>query len=397
MSEKTPEFTLAEAEIRDGHLWVAWADGHESEFHAAWLRRTPDFRDGAPKNGGSDPGEVAPGPTLSNVRVTESGDLAITWSNARQSDHKADWLRQHCYDPGERSRRQRQLELWDGASLDRLPESRYEAIVNEPRALLDCYRQVLDFGFSLVRDVPTNPGEILQVAGRFGLVSPSPYADDPAVPQVENVIVNPKLPVNTRKCDFLAPHTDTCWRTSLSGLVYLHCLAAHDEGGETLLVDGFHLAGRLRRAAPEAFSLLATVPLNFQANVSKQDQWRAAGRIFSQDHLGQVTGIRFGIGSVAPLDLPAEKIEPMCAALDLLERLLLDPAHWLTFKLKPGDLVVLDNQRVLHGRTAFDPKGGARHLQTCSTRRDEFHNRFRALHLDVEGRPCDEALSWGAV
>ena len=36
----------------------------------------------------------------------------------------------------------------------------------------------------------------------------------------------------------------------------------------------------------------------------------------------------------------------------------------LTFRLAPGDCLVLDNTRVLHARTGFAATGG-RHLQGC--------------------------------
>ena len=39
------------------------------------------------------------------------------------------------------------------------------------------------------------------------------------------------------------------------------------------------------------------------------------------------------------------------------------PDHQLRFRLEPGDALVMDNRRVLHGRTAFDPSAGVRHLQ----------------------------------
>ena len=41
------------------------------------------------------------------------------------------------------------------------------------------------------------------------------------------------------------------------------------------------IAGRLRAEAPDAFELLATVPIPFEALVSEEDQWRAQGRVIS--------------------------------------------------------------------------------------------------------------------
>jgi gamma-butyrobetaine dioxygenase len=42
-------------------------------------------------------------------------------------------------------------------------------------------------------------------------------------------------------------------------------------------------------------------------------------------------------------------------------------------------MVVFDNRRVLHGRAAFDPATGHRHLQGFYVDRGEFDSRLRVL------------------
>jgi gamma-butyrobetaine dioxygenase len=46
-----------------------------------------------------------------------------------------------------------------------------------------------------------------------------------------------------------------------------------------------------------------------------------------------------------------------------------DQSSQVVFRLEPGDLVLFDNERVLHGRTGFAGYG-ARHLQGCYADRD---------------------------
>jgi gamma-butyrobetaine dioxygenase len=60
--------------------------------------------------------------------------------------------------------------------------------------------------------------------------------------------------------------------------------------------------------------------------------------------------------------------------LELLE----SPEAQVRFRLEPGDLVVLDNLRVLHARTAF-AGGGDRHLQGCYADRDGLHSTIAVL------------------
>ena len=159
----------------------------------------------------------------------------------------------------------------------------------------------------------------------------------------------------------------------------MHCLKAHPEGGRSLLVDGFAVASRLRTESPEAFDLLSTVPISFGAVVGDRDDWRAQGRVISVSADGLIEGIRYNGNSIDQLDVPDELIEPMYAALQRFESILYDRDLWWRPLLAPGDLLVIDNQRVLHGRGAFDAAAGERHLQCCYVERDDFHNRYRHL------------------
>jgi gamma-butyrobetaine dioxygenase len=60
-------------------------------------------------------------------------------------------------------------------------------------------------------------------------------------------------------------------------------------------------------------------------------------------------------------------------------RLSRDPAFRIAFKMQPGQMAVFDNRRVLHGREAFDPSTGFRHLHGCYVDRGEFDSRLRKL------------------
>ena len=369
------EEKIIRATVRSGSVYVTWGDKHVSEFNGMWLHRSSGFH-------AREKMQVKSyGLVPKKVKVTNSGNLLVEWDeqNIADTEHEASWLRAHCYSACERERRRRPMISWAQEIEQELPVSVYPDIISDNEARLRCFEQVLDYGFSIVREVTATPGTLLRVAELFGLVVPSPYADDLDQPQIENIRANLDGSVNTRKADFLAPHTDTCWRSSLSGLIYLHCLAQHSLGGETLLVDGVYLAERMRTRFPKSFKTLSETPLSFSSNVSVDDEWQVFGRVISLDHDGNVSGVRYSGGAITQLDLPAQLIEPVCHALDCFEKVLFDEKFWLYLKLAPCDLIVIDNQRVLHGRTAFDPTKCVRHLQTCSTRRDEFHNRYRAL------------------
>lgn len=56
----------------------------------------------------------------------------------------------------------------------------------------------------------------------------------------------------------------------------------------------------------------------------------------------------------------------------------------ICFRLDAGDMVLFDNSRVLHGRTAFDPDEGLRHLQGCYIDRDGPSIQYQTLKREYE-------------
>jgi hypothetical protein len=235
------------------------------------------------------------------------------------------------------------------------------------------------------------------IADWFGQIPPNPYADNPDNPAISSIRVDPKTPVATHMCHFLGPHTDTCWRQTLIGLLLMHCLKAHPQGGRSLLVDGYTVASRLRETAAEAFRLLSSVPLNFGAKVEDLDDWRVLGRVISLAADGVIEGVRYNGNSIGQLELPAELIAPMYAALESFEAVLYDQSLWWQPLLQPGDALVIDNHRVLHGRHAFDPDLGDRHLQTCNVDRDDFHNRYRRFAKRMGSSRWNQRFTAGVI
>jgi gamma-butyrobetaine dioxygenase len=330
------------------------------------------------------------------VEVTNSGDLRVTWSpGGEATDFGAAWLRRHCYSPAERARRRRPVVHWDGSLSSSPPRLSYQRARGSAAGRMALYRQVLDYGFSFLHGVPVQSGTVTEVGALFGLVRPSPYGDPTDDIRVDNIRVDSRVSVGTTMCDFQGPHTDTCWRQSLSGLVFMHCLKAHESGGESLYVDGFTVSERLRAADRVAFELLSTIRLNYASSVDNGDEWRAFGRVISCDGDGNVVGFRFRDSNIAPLDLPEDLIEPVYGALRSLEAVLYDPVLWLRRKLAPGEAVVIDNQRVLHGRSYFDPTVCERHMQHCSVDRDVFHNNYRRLARALGEDDWNQVLPWG--
>ncbi len=100
---------------------------------------------------------------------------------------------------------------------------------------------------------------------------------------------------------------------------------------------------------------------------------------------GAVIAVHYNSRSIAPLPLTAASAEPYYRAYRRLAEMIRDPRFALRFMLRAGDLVVFDNHRILHGRTAFESARHPRHLQGCYLTRDSVRSRAALLAAQSGG------------
>ncbi len=248
----------------------------------------------------------------------------------------------------------------------------WDAVRSEPKALLDALADFLARGTIVVAGVPSEPGAVLTVAERFGIVRDTNWGrlfDVRSVPN-PNDLAYTAVP--------LGPHTDNPYRDPTPGIQLLHCLVNETSGGLSTLVDAIAVTDQLRHEDPDGFELLATVPVQFRF-VDATDDLRYVRPVVMRDHAGQVTGLAYSprldyLPVMSPADTRAYQ-----QARRRLSELLVDPEFEIKFVLQPGEVEMFDNSRVLHGRTGFDPHEGRRHLQGCYIDGDAPRSRYRML------------------
>ena len=60
-----------------------------------------------------------------------------------------------------------------------------------------------------------------------------------------------------------------------------------------------------------------------------------------------------------------------------------EPANQSEVMMTAGDIACMDNRRVLHGRRAFEPGTGRRHLQGAYVEHEEVVSRIRTLRRTI--------------
>jgi gamma-butyrobetaine dioxygenase len=190
----------------------------------------------------------------------------------------------------------------------------------------------------------------------------------------------------------IAPHTDNPYRDPVPTVQLLHCLRGAAGGGESTFADGFRAAAVLREQDPAAFACLTTTPVTF-AYSDAATVLRATGPMIGLDPRGRIRQIRFNGRSLTPVHLPAAQARAFYAAYRVFAGLVSGQAATVTARLSPGDCVIIDNTRILHGRAGFTDSGGGhhegagrRHLQGCYADLDGLASAVAVLARGQAGR-----------
>ena len=366
---------LTAAEVHDGGIALRWSDKSPMDLPAFWLRdncHCPQCRH--PGNGQKLyeivdlPADLA----ATEALVAPDQTIKVLWSDGHRSEYTAAWLNAHDLVASAREARRSRPELWGKALEHNLPVGDWPRMLLDPEAELAWLDRYSALGFGLLKNVPVRPGMVAEVGDRLGFVRVTNYGrlfDVISVPNPNN-LANTSLG--------LGVHSDNPYRHPSPGVQLLHCLESGAPGGDTQLVDGFHAAEILREENPGAFALLSSVPMTFRFSDANAEL-EARQTLISVDMDGVITAVHFNNRSADWLDAPAELAGRWYAAYRAFAQILKRPELELVFKLGPGDCVVMQNDRALHGRTAFDPNLGRRHLQGCYIDRDGIESRRRLL------------------
>jgi hypothetical protein len=391
-------YRMVEAVLCEGSVLVKWGDSHQSKFHPIWLRHQCECAHcGTPLNAVRDirlhhiPEDIQP----EEIELV-SDLLRIQWSDGHASEYAARWLRDNCYTEAERKRRKHRPVLWDANIANALPEADFREVSRNPVARLGMLRTICDTGFCLVRNIPTVEAASRQLIELVGPQRKSHYGTYPL--SSKNAVDN--VGDTTGPLD---PHTDETYRLSAIGITVFQVLRPASSGGESTLMDGFEAVARLRQLCPEGFDLLASV----RVTTRRRDLARNSGgqqRFYSArmpliriDEDGDVVGVRLNERQIGPLDLPEAQIGPFYRALRRLFELVYNPALRITLPLETGEGLLFNNQRLLHGRTEYQPEDPGRSVLTSSVDLEEFYSSLRLLELAVEGRVAPVNYAQGMV
>ncbi len=358
-------------------LHLTWADGTESAYPSIWLRdNCPSGFHPDTKERIADLMNLPQTPEIADAAF--DGDwLHITW---RSEDHQSrlplSWLAEH--QPGKKRADPADIPAkiwWGDLGAAGIPRFEAQAIATSDTALRDWIATTIRYGLSIVDGLEDRTDAGMDLARRIGFLRQTNFG-------IEFEVRSKPDPNNLAYTALELPlHTDLPNQELPPGYQFLHCLANEAEGGGSVFADGFAIAEDLRQTAPEAFALLAETAIPFAFHDDDTDL-RVHRPVITLDTQGTLREIKWNAHIAGMFDMPADEMAAYYRAYRAFMAKTRDPAYQITLKLAGGEMVVFDNRRVLHGRAAFDPSTGFRHLQGCYVDRGEVQSRLRVLSRD---------------
>lgn len=360
-------------------LAVELDGGQRFALHPIWLRercrdaRSMDLRTGQRLH---DPSDLDPDLSITSVSEPESGLYRIRFSDG----HEADLVGRQLLEEAALAPADHDVPapvLWD-ATTGQVRRFGWTATPDDAQ-LHEWLRRFLEAGFIVFRGVPVRPGSLLSVGATFGFTRETNFG---ALFDVRSTAEASDLAYTSLPLD---PHTDNPYRDPVPGVQLLHCLVNETSGGLSTLVDGFAAARALEDRDPDAFALLSRTPVRFRYQDEATDLVASAVPI-QRDADGGLVAIHFSPRlDFVPLQ-PPERLDAYYRARRAFDRLLRSPEFEVRFLLAAGELLMMDNRRLLHGRTGFDPAEGVRHLQGCYIDIDGPRSLYRVVRRRLAGK-----------
>jgi gamma-butyrobetaine dioxygenase len=262
-------------------------------------------------------------------------------------------------------------EFWD-SSLKSKPTYEFKKNFHESEEMYELLKSFYQYGFVIIKNVPIQDNYIVQFANSIGSIRPTNFGEYFNVKSIPN----PNDLAYTSLA--LSPHTDNPYRKPVPCIQLLHCIENEVSGGFSTLVDGFKVADYLKKNNPKYFDILTKIKVKFKFK-DKDVILENMGELIELDEKKNIKQVRFSTRLDYVPILEKKQLDLYYKARKEISNLYNSEKFKIEFKLMPGDIIMMDNHRLLHGRTVYDANEGKRFLQGCYIDHDSSEGKLRHL------------------
>ena len=262
-------------------------------------------------------------------------------------------------------------EKWD-STLGNINKYNFYDEIYESKEMYNLLTEFYKYGFVIFKDVPTNDNFIVKFANSIGSVRRTNFGEHFNVKSVPNPndLAYTSLP--------LAPHTDNPYRNPVPCIQLLHCITNEVSGGFSTLVDGYTVTEDLKKDFKEYYDILTKVKVKFKF-IDKDVVLEGWSELIKLDENKKFKQVKFSPRLDFVPILNKDQLDLYYKARNKISSMYNSDKYKIEFKLMSGDLLMMDNYRLLHGRTEFDANEGNRFLQGAYIDFDSTEGKLRHL------------------
>lgn len=267
--------------------------------------------------------------------------------------------------------------LWDSSQIN-YEEFKFDYDLDPDPQLLKILEYYHKYGFAIVTNLKPLEGEIINFAERIGFIRETNFGKTFDVK-------SKKQPNDLAYTSIgLGPHTDNPYRKPVPSIQFLFCVENSCVGGNSTLVDGFKVALDLKRENPTDFKNLLNTEILFKF-VDRDVVLENSGNTIELGDNGDLKQVRFSNRlDFVPHQEP-EKLEKYYESKRIFHKMINSQKYLINFRLPSGGLLIMDNYRLLHGRTSFNTSEGSRFLQGLYIDHDSIESKYKILKKKQNG------------
>ena len=258
------------------------------------------------------------------------------------------------------------IQIWDKKDIgEEIYTDFQNTITNE--GFKEFLEKLYKFGFVVIQNCKTEMSSVEKIANKIGYVRESIFGG------LWSFESNNDMADSAYTQDELRPHTDSTYSNDAPGLQLLLCCHYEATGGESIMVDGFKIAEKIYKENRDLYTLLSEIEVTGQY-IGDGVFLEAKRPIFKLNSNKELVQVSFNNYDRAAFRMDDEKTLKFYDAIREFDLIANNREYQWRHILKPGELLIFNNWRILHGRGSFK---GDRKMSGCYINKEDFDSSCR--------------------
>ena len=259
------------------------------------------------------------------------------------------------------SRNKNKIKIWEHKEINDEIFLNFKNIISK-EGFKNFLTRLYTYGFAVITNCEKDMSSVETLAKKIGYVRNSIFGG------LWSFESNADMADSAYTNEELRPHTDSTYSNDAPGLQLLLCCEYNAKGGDSIMVDGLKIAETIKAKNKSLFDSLTTieVPGNYTGDGVALEAKRPIIRLNEKKEIDQIS---FNNYDRAPFRLDPELTKIFYEAISLFDNLANSKEYQWRHILKPGELLIFNNWRVLHGRGSFK---GKRKIKGCYINKEDF-------------------------